>query len=377
MNKGIIFHGKKDTGQQSCAFPGICVLPSGRWLASCRAAPSKTENTGQHVLLSWSEDEGRTWSEQASPFIPAPVAGRPGLFRGAYLTSLGDNRVLAALVWVDYSNPELPFFNEETEGLLDTRIFLAESEDGGNTWSAPKMMDTSPFRVPTPLTGPVLVLRNGEWACQFELNKHYYDPAVWRHSSVLMFSRDEGRTWSEYVITSYDPENRIFYWDQRPAVLLDGRILDLFWTYDNKAAVYRNIQARQSFDNGRNWSEMWDTGVPGQPAQPVSLPDGRVAMVYVDRTGLPAIKLRVSEDGGRTWPAPEHTIYQARGRIQTRKKDSMQDAWAEMGKFSVGLPATASLPNGDTLVVFYAGPSPDCTDIRWVHINGTNLKAGR
>jgi hypothetical protein len=46
----------------------------------------------------------------------------------------------------------------------------------------------------------------------------------------------------------------------------------------------------------------------------------------------------------------------------------MQDAWAEMSKFSIGLPATCALKNGDILVVYYAGPEVDCTDIKWARI---------
>ena len=164
-------------------------------------------------------------------------------------------------------------------------------------------------------------------------------------------------------------DTRIFYWDQRPGILADGWILDLFWTYDNQAAVYLNILARESLDHGRTWSELWDTGVPGQPALPISLPDGRIAMVYVDRTGAPVIKMRISSDLGRTWlDSTEIVLYQTSPMSQTWEKKSMQDAWAEMAKFSVGLPATALLKNGDVLVVYYAGPDTDQTDIKWVRI---------
>ena len=89
----------------------------------------------------------------------------------------------------------------------------------------------------------------------------------------------------------------------------------------------------------------------------------------MDRTGAPVIKLRVSEDGGRTWPdETEIVLYGGEGGSQTWNKGAMQDAWAEMGKFSVGLPATALLGNGDLLVVYYAGPETDQTDIRWVRV---------
>ncbi len=367
---GEIFESVRDPQTRSCAFPDVCVMPSGRWIASCRAAPAKADATGQHVLLSWSDDEGRSWSSPASPFIPPRVDSRPGLFRSAYLTRITDDRVLAALFWVDHSSPELPFFNAETEGLLDTRIFISESDDGGESWSGLRMMDTSPFDVPVALTGPILMLPGGELACQFELNKHYYDKSEWVHSAVFMFSRDGGITWPEHSITAKDPENRIFYWDQRPGMLDDGRLLNLFWTYDRRKAQYLNIHARESADGGRVWSEIWDTGVAVQPARPVSMQDGRIVMVYVDRAGAPAIKARSSIDSGRTFP--EHTecvIYELESGKQTSKQYSLKGSWDEMEKFSLGLPVAERIADSEILVLFYAGPHPDKTDIRWVRIN--------
>ncbi|MFH1007029.1 MAG: sialidase family protein [Candidatus Latescibacterota bacterium] len=369
LDRGTVFSGEPGTDHQSCAFPGVCVLPSGRWMSTCRAASEKIGSVGQHALVTWSDDEGGAWHAPMAPFTPPSVDGKPGLFRGGHMTALGGTRVLATLCWVDHSDPSLPFFNEETEGLLDTRVFLAVSEDEGATWSEPALVDTSPFHIPTAITGPTLVLSDGAWMCQFELNKHYYDTAVWRHSSVLMFSRDAGKSFPEHVIASNDPENRIFYWDQRPGLLADGSLLDLFWTYDNGRAVYLNIHARRSVDNGRTWGPLLETNAPGQPAAPVSLPDGRIGMVYVDRTGAPVVKLRASEDGGTTWPdETELVLYGEDRKDQTDKKGSMQDAWAEMGKFSVGLPATALLGNGDLLVVYYVGPHTDQTDVQWVRV---------
>jgi hypothetical protein len=369
IGQGIVFKGEKGTDRASCAFPGIAVLPGGRWVCGFRAAPTKKGAAGQHALVAISDDEGKTWPTVLNPFIPPTIEGRPGLFRAAYPTALGGDKVLAALSWVDHSDPALPFFNEETEGLLDTRVFLSLSKDRGDTWSAPRLIDTSPFKVPTPLTGPVLLLPDAEWALQFELNKPYYDPDPWRHASVLMFSFDRGQSWPHHLVVSRDPNNRIFFWDQRPAMLADGSLLDVFWTYDRSAADYLNIHARKAIPGGRVWSEFWDTGVAGQPSQPVSHRDGRIAMVYVDRTTEPAIKLRISADGGKTWPEEtEMALYQPELPSQSGKKRSMQDTWSEMERFSLGLPATALLANGDLLVVFYAGPEPDLTDIRWLRL---------
>jgi BNR repeat protein len=369
IDRGTVYSGTESTDRQSCAFSSIAVLGSGRWICGFRAAPTKNATAGQHVLLSWSDNEGKSWSNPVGPFAPPSIENKPGLFRGAALTALGADRVLAALCWVDHTDPALPFFNEQTEGLLDTRVLLSISEDGGETWPEPRLLDTSPLNVPTPTTGPILALANGEFACQVEINKHYRDPNPWHHRSVLFFSRDHGHSWPEHVVVTEDPENRVFYWDQRPAVLADGSILDLFWTYDTGADLYLNIHARQSFDHGRTWSPLWDTLIPGQPAPPVSLPDGQLAMVYVDRTGIPTIKGRLSGDGGRTWPEnTELILHLPAGTTQTVAKAGMPDAWAEMGKFSIGLPTTARLADGQFLVTYYAGPRTDQTDVHWIRV---------
>ena len=252
---------------------------------------------------------------------------------------------------------------------MDSHIFHANSSDGGQTWTDPVLMDTTPFNQPTPITGPALLMPDGTLVCQFELNKTYNDPQVWRHSSVLMFSKDDGKTFPEHSIASNDPDNRIFYWDQRPAVMPDGSILDVFWTYDNQAAKYLNIHARRLDPDLNTWSDMWDTGIPGQPAPVVPLKNNTIAMVYVDRAADPIIKARLSTDGGKSFPdESEITIYKTKIDSQTWNKNRMQDAWAEMGKYSIGLPHSVKLSDTELLTTFYAGPHTDHTAVRWARL---------
>ncbi|HOD50150.1 MAG TPA: sialidase family protein [Candidatus Hydrogenedentes bacterium] len=361
-------------GYPSRAFPGICVLPSGRWLCGFRGAVTKDAVDGQNAFVTWSDDRGATWSTPAPPFQAPDLDGRSGRFRALFCTPL-DGRVLATLYWVDASEAGRPFFNESTEGLLDSRIFHSVSADGGATWSTPALMDTTPYHQPAPITGPALVMPDGCWACQFELNKPYTDPAPWRHASVMMFSRDGGRTWPESVEVCPDPENRVFYWDQRPALLRDGSLLDVFWTYDRKAGAYLNIHATRSIDGGRSWSPPWDTGVPGQPAPVVALDNTVLAMVYMDRTARPALKLRISRDSGATWPAYSERVLEDFAALCSQTGHAtMQDAWTEMGAFASGLPATCRTPDGEPLVVYYAGPHTDRTDIHWMLLDSAALQ---
>lgn len=365
-SRGTVFAGRPGTDRQSGTFPGICVSKSGRWYCSFRAAPKKTELPGERVLLTWSNDAGKTWNEPVDCFIPPHFRGRSGTFRTGHLTELNEDRLLCVLCWVERTEPSLPFFNEDTEGLLESRIFLSESKDRGRAWSPPSLLETPPFEVPTPTTGPILDLGDGVLACQFELNKAYEDPKPWRHRSILQISRDAGETWPDHSVASDDPEGRLFYWDQRPGVMKEGRILDLFWTFDREQGAYLNIHARESTDRGQSWSDLRDTGVPGQPAAPVELPDGRIAMVYVDRTSAPAIKCRLSQDRGQSWSEESETLlFQSASNPDRESGIEMTEAWSEMSRFSVGLPATALTSKGQLLVVYYAGPQTDRTAIHW------------
>ena len=375
IDQGVVAESCVGTDAQSLAFPGVCVLSSGRWLVSYRAAPAKAGLLGQHPRVCWSDDEGASWSTGIRQFQPPKLEGIPGSFRTAYATRLLDGTLLAALCWVDDSEPTKDFFNEATEGLLDTRICLSRSSDDGQSWSEATFVDTGALDMPVPLTGPILHL-GGEagtdkLAIQIELNKAYEDPEPWHHRSMMLFSEDSGLSWREQVVTSDDPERRIFYWDQRPSVMGEGELLDLFWTFDRERGEYLNIHARQSKNYGRDWSPLWDTGVPGQPAPALRIADDRLVMVIVDRASAPTIKLRVSEDRGRSWPVETEMILfaQQRGEDLSRPGD-MQTAWNEMYEYALGLPMTTLLPDGDVLLVFYSGPRGDETSIHWMRLRG-------
>ena len=369
IDRGTVFSGLDGTDRQCATGPIIVVMPDGRWLCSFRTTHKKGEGDGL-VSLTWSDDEGRSWSEPTRPLVAPQVDGRRGDFRAIKMTLLEDGNLLAAIKWVDRSDPERKLFSSTDSGVQGGRFFLSHSSDSGATWSEPRQLP--PFEFDESVTGPTAPLSrlaNGDLAFPIELSKPQGDDSPSRHFAAIMYSPDEGRTWPEHAIVAHDPSHRIFYWDHRPVVLSNGNLLDLFWTFDTREGVYLNMHASRSADHGRTWSPIWDTGLPGQAGPPQCLRDGRIALVYVDHTDAPTIVLRVSEDDGASWPQEtERTLHSSAKPSSPSARRELKEAWSEMGEFAVGLPTMAETAAGDIVAVYYAGPEADRTGIEWVRI---------
>ncbi len=370
VDRGTVYRGPADTDYQCASGPVIVVTPGGRWLCSLRTTPNKGAGDGL-VLLTWSDDEGKSWCEPKRIFVAPKLDGRRGDFRGIKMTLLEDGHLLAAIKWVDRSDPKRKLFSDSDGGVQGGRFFLSRSLDNGETWSEPRQLP--PFEFDESVTGPtapVLRLANGDLAFPIELSKPQGDDSPSRHFAAMMFSPDEGETWPEHAIIAHDPSHRIFYWDHRPVLLPNGNLLNLFWTFDNQEGVYRNMHASRSADHGRTWSPLWNTGLAGQAGPPLCLHDNRVALVYVDRTATPAIKLRISDDDGASWPDDtELTLYDSEKQPSTSGKRDLKKAWSEMYEFSVGLPTITETASGDIVAAYYAGPEADQTGIEWVRIS--------
>lgn len=366
VSKGIITKPLDDKNFNSNAFPSIAKLPSGRWLASFKAAEKKGDCDYQHAVMTWSDDEGATWVPPFEPVILPDIDGMPGQSRILYFQPLGGKRVLMLTNWIDSSDLSKPYYNPEKESLKDTRIFFCFSEDEGETWSRPELMNTDPIRDPVPLTGAPFMLKDGTIVCHFEVNKHEWDTSKWIHKSAMIFSRDGGKTWGDVSLVTNIPD--MYYWDQRPNAIADGNtIVDFFWTLDGKSQQYLNIHARESTDGGKTWGEIWDTGIYGQPGQPVDLGDGRIATICIDRSTRPIITVRTSRDHGHTYDEAL-VVYDSNLNKQDSRSMSMNDAWDEMARFSVGHPGLLDLGNGEILACYYAGSHCDSTSIEFVQI---------
>ncbi len=367
IESGILSHGVASSDRANLTFPTLLPLTQGPLLATCRAGSTK-DSTDERIELFQSTDGGWTWNEPIQPFAASNLNGKQGTLKICYLTELAPGHLLAASMWVDRATfPGQPLFNSETEGCLPMAILLADSFDSGDTWTAWRQVAMPADIGPPSLTNPVMKLADGTLVMSIETNKHYEDNSKWYQRVVLFHSTDLGQIWGEPITANQDPEARIFYWDQRAGVAPDGRMVTFTWTYDRKTSTYLNIHRRISLDGGHSWQQRVDLGITDQAAHPAILPDGRVVLAWVDRFKTQTIRARLADSvDGDFDPKSEVVVYQH----ETANAVVGQETGAllaEMSIWTFGLPYAEVLPNGEVMVVYYAGTEA-AMDIHWARL---------
>jgi len=367
IDRGILNAGHPWTRRAMATFPSVTVLPDKSLIASYRVGSTK-DSDDELIEFRRSSCLGDTWTEPSSPF-DSTVDGKRGSLKCVYITCLPENHALACALWVDReAYPGKPLFNPETEGCLPMAVLLADSFDCGKSWTPWRSVPVTEDIGPPSLTSPVLRLPTGELAISIETNKPYRDHSKWCQHVVYLFSRDEGRTWSAPHTVSQDPEARIFYWDQRAAVAEDGRVLAVSWVYDHAANVYLNMRRSISADAGRSWSAPCDLGFADQPSHPAILPDGRVVLAWVDRFGTRSIRARIADAlDGEFRPESEVVIYDHELRQPSGTKNTGR-MLNEMSLWTYGLPYAEALPNGEVMIVYYAGDETTMT-VYWCRLS--------
>jgi len=367
VDSGILSRSQPGTERATLTFSTVIALSDGTLLATCRAGSTK-DSVDETIEFYRSDDGGQSWGAAWRPFATATfVNGVSGSIKLCYLTEITPGQLTAAVMWVDRStHPGKPLFNAETEGCLPMFILLADSYDQGVTWSPWRLVPMPEEIGPASLTNPLMKLADGGLAMSIETNKQYLDSSPWLQKVVFFHSHDNGQTWEPPVVAGQDPTGRIFNWDLRCGVAPDGRVAIFAWTYDSQTTRYLNIHRRLSSDHGYTWSAPEDLGITDQAAHPAMLPDGRVVFPWVDRFQTHSIRARVSSAVDAPFdPASEVVLY-THGEA-AKQDDKTGDLLAEMGLWSFGLPYAEVLPDGDVLVMYYAGTAT-ALDIHWARL---------
>jgi len=368
IDRGVIFDASQAPENcRSSAFTSVIRLSDGILIVAFRVGSGRDAPDGR-LRIMCSRDEGVSW-QTLHPGMTAVVDGVEGNLYAGYFTEINPNRLLGVFVWVDRSNPELSFVNPETAGVLPMRNLLAESRDGGKTWSPFRFIDLSPQKGCS-CTGPIVSLPEGVLALPYESWKEYDDRAPGHHIASLRLSVDGGETWPEMSVVAEDPESRTFYWDQRIAAHpLTGELVAMFWTHNREAGSDIDNHIAWGSADGRSWSLPVSAGWRGQHCQPVAIGESILIAVYVHRHDPPSLRANASNDFGRTWGG-EISFYESTVGTEPGATGviEFEEFWQDMMAWRFGHPRGVLLPNGDLFIAFYAGDGAT-TSMRWVRLS--------
>lgn len=350
--------------RKSCAFTSLVALSDGSYRCSFRAAPGRDIPGGKLRIMG--SANGRDW-EIVHPGLTIELDGIEGDMYAGYLAELTPGTLTGSFVWVDRSNPDLSFVHPETAGVLEMRNLLATSRDGGVTWEDWRELDLGP-EDGCSCTGPIFAPEPGVLAFPYETWKAYEDPSPGSHTASLRFSRDRGATWEERRIVAADPEERVFYWDQRIAVHPEtGELIVMFWTHDREAASDIDNHMAWCHSVKASWSRPISAGWSGQHCQPLALGGDMLAAIHTERTGRGGIIVRLSDDFGRTWSAaPPLRIYEP-ALAPVAGEASFEAFWQSMMRWPFGHPRAVITPEDEILAAWYAGID-DVIGMRWARI---------
>ncbi len=305
-----------------------------------------------------SSDGGKSWSEQIVIFDGTDRV-KPESVHAGVVCQVSDGSVLAIFTTVESLKEGTFVFSAEGKK-QPQHLYISRSGDGGKTWSAPTehRLRGGPRNIY--IGSRPLVLQDGTLVLPVEgINE--------REEEILFvtLSSDGGRTLPPLITTTYDKAGKYGYGDTRLALLPDGKILMLVWTWLYKTEQTQNVHRCLSADGGVSWSPPESTNVRCQVMSPIHYKDDiTIAVSNVRWPPAPGIHLMFSRDGGLNWngDSPVH-MWDGVGEKMLGSEVTIADmqmnraeekVWEALKGFTFGTPDLIRMENDLFLLTYYA-----------------------
>jgi hypothetical protein len=340
IDSGIIYRNPLP-GHQALSITHPCIVALSEKELLCSAKHGQAQYAADNMVhLHRSLDGGRTWRHEG-PLRDRKKDSVHYQYSAGLVTLLNDGSLLMNNWRCDRSDLNKWYVNPKTGGSLPLECAFFRSTDGGRNWSEPTL---GKFPLPAKgmihaFGGPVVELANGEWLQHAEPWIEYDSTLPYDVRTYAMFSRDQGRTWSEPLDIANGMDRGIGYSHAHVIHLPDGRLFSLYWTMNSAMTQFQGLHWNASTDaRGRKWTKPEPTGISGQSSYPVVIDDKRMAIVYSERDSKqPGIKVVLSHDPGRTWDVANAVV-----------------VWDAYGKEALGVPMTSTYPSSHDAIAYGA-----------------------
>ncbi|HHE72017.1 MAG TPA: exo-alpha-sialidase [Chloroflexi bacterium] len=295
-------------GYHTCRIPALITTKAGSLLAFCEGRKHSRSDSGDIALLvRRSADLGNSWSDQQVVWDDAGnTCGNPCAVVDE------DTGVIWLLMTWNLGEDREPEIIERTS--RDTRrVFVTYSEDDGLTWAPPREITEEVKRPDWTwyATGPGvgIQIREGLHAGRLVIPCDHIEADSKACYSHVILSDDHGQTWRLGGRTPQPGVNEC-----QVTELTGGRLMLNMRNYD------RTQQARKvsiSEDGGTTWGPLYSDPTLIEPICQASIvgyaPGGEMSdkLLFSNpahREKRVNITVRLSNDGGQTWPA-RRTLY--------------------------------------------------------------------
>ena len=258
-----------------------------------------------------------------------------------------------------------------------TGYVLLKSKDGGNTWTDPMEVNTSPIAssalVPYACGGSgeghIIELPDGGLLMPLDGTiSTKEEPGMGREPSrcFLLRSDDGGDNWEYWSTVAYDPASIINFLEPGITRLKDSRLVCLMRTHHR---LYRqdNMWFTWSDDDGITWNPPKRTSLWGYPAGIKQLKDGRVLAVYGYRKAPWGVRGCISEDG-LNWDIKNEFIIKEGGIPKPKPgkgSRTLQDMLIMGQYWHIGYPSVAQLDD-EIIMVAYHEYSNDAQPLQYL-----------
>ena len=278
-----------------------------------------------------SRDGGRTWFSQVTP---DPAGGN-----GCAIMRLSDGTLIAN----DFRWLFVPLEERDTIAhrprvsevehlnmvIAAGGVHMTRSYTDGYTWEAPRHIPEPPGWPEMACHSAPIELPDGELLLPVTGCKA---PDA-QHIGMVLRSKDKGETWIDPVCITDDAPTEIDFHETRLVLCPSGRIVAMHRT--PKGNYWENV----STDEGRTWSDSWETPIwcgGSSPPDLRLLSDGRLLLTRGYRREPFGVRAYLSSDEGDNWNVENQIVL----------RDDGPDR-------DVGYPSTVELDDGSLLTVYY------------------------